>query len=443
MTFEPLSDPFIQHCEDSLASIPSDPAASPPAPSTAGLFLSEVPDQPLNWLWPGRIPLGHLTLLDASPGSDPSFLALALVACVSSGKPLPDGIPTQPGNVILYAPYDSASAILKPRLQAAGGDPTRVLLFCPSIVDTPRAHPFALPRDLDQLANAIRLLSARLVILNPAHAIPGLLHCLPALSELARQTNCAILLIRSLSQPPADPFRPSGSPAFLYEAVCSRLLLIPDPADERHHLLLTTRHSFCSQPAILAYDLPLSDGDIPTLQWLAPQDRTCLARLSTGPLYSPQRQAILRFLRENPDPQSIQNILNATCYDREAGRKMLTRMKLAGELVCIARGLYTIPTGPDPVPNVPIVSDLSALSTPAVPGVPTIPSSPHQAPDNTPLCDVPSPSAISPTDQITNLISTHSPLSLVPDVPNPPEAVCPASYSLDANNKSSLQPDVG
>src|SRR6266704_5006643 len=73
----------------------------PPAPEPTIHFLDQVPDKPLTWLWPGRIPFGHLTLLDAAPGSALSLLALTLAACVSSRYPPPEGTPTQPGTVLL------------------------------------------------------------------------------------------------------------------------------------------------------------------------------------------------------------------------------------------------------------------------------------------------------------------------------------------------------
>lgn len=273
MTFEPLSDRFVHHHEHSLTSpatsAPHSASFPVPASSPLELFLSDVPDKPLAWLWPGRIPLGQLTLLDATSGCDPSLLALTLAACVSSGKPLPGGTPTLPGNVILFAPHDSASATLKPRLQSAGGDPAHVLLFRPPIADASRTHSFVLPRDLDHLATTIRRLDARLLILDPASAISGLLRCLPALSELAQQTNCAILLTRSLSKPPVDLLHLSGPTSPLQEAARSRLLLTPDPTDERHHLLISTGHPLSAQPPLLAYDLLCSDGDIPTIHWLA------------------------------------------------------------------------------------------------------------------------------------------------------------------------------
>src|SRR5438874_13548253 len=75
-------------------------AQKPPAPEPTIRFLDQVPDQPLTWLWPGRIPQGHLTLLDAAPGSGLYLVALPLTACVSRGSPLPAGTPTQRGYVL-------------------------------------------------------------------------------------------------------------------------------------------------------------------------------------------------------------------------------------------------------------------------------------------------------------------------------------------------------
>src|SRR5438067_1451061 len=165
---------------------PKQQSQKPPAPEPTIRFLDRVPDQPLSWLWPGRIPQGHLTLLDAAPGSGLSLLALTLAACVSSGSPLPDGTPTQQGYVLLLAPYDSPTDILKARLQAAGSVPDHVQLVCPLVQDPSRTfarcRPYAFPQDLDHLAGIIRSLNFRLVILDPASAIPGLAPCASPLS---------------------------------------------------------------------------------------------------------------------------------------------------------------------------------------------------------------------------------------------------------------------
>src|SRR2546421_341523 len=96
-------------------------AHKPPAPEPTIRFLDQVPDKPLTWLWPGRIPQGHLTLLDGAPGSGLSLVALTLAACLSSGSPLPDGTPTQRGYVLLLAPYDSPTDLLNARFRFPPG----------------------------------------------------------------------------------------------------------------------------------------------------------------------------------------------------------------------------------------------------------------------------------------------------------------------------------
>src|SRR5213082_2248661 len=386
----------IAHHERFLAK--QQQSQKPPAPEPTIRFLDQVPDKPLTWLWPGRIPLGHLTLLDAAPGSGLSLVALTLAACVSSGSPLPDGTPTQRGYVLLLAPYDSPTDILKARFQEAGGDPSHLQLVLPLVGDPSRdlAHtrPYAFPQDLDHLAAIIRSLDFCVVILDPASAIPGLARCLPALVELARQTNCAILLTRSLRQSPVDPFHAPAPTSPLLQAARSRLLLAPDPTGDGHQLLLTTKHALCTQPGTLAYDILASEVGIPIIHWLGQRDHDQLTRLCTGPIRSPYRQAILRFLQHSDTPQSIPDILEATSYDREAGRKMLVRMKMAGELVSPARGLYT-------TAHHPCLLHFTD-QTPSVPNVPSAPSSQNTPLANSSRSDVPNVSNV-PSSQNTPL----------------------------------------
>src|SRR5436309_13656714 len=87
-------------------------AQKPPAPEPTIRFLDQVPDKPLSCLSPGRIPQGHLTLLDAAPGSGLSLMPLTLAACVSRGAPLPHGAPTHRDHLLHLAPYDAPDALL-------------------------------------------------------------------------------------------------------------------------------------------------------------------------------------------------------------------------------------------------------------------------------------------------------------------------------------------
>src|SRR5437016_7228321 len=94
-----------------------------------GVKLSEVETKPIEWLWQRRIPLGKITILDGDPGTGKSLLAITIAACVSTGQPMPDGAPGKQGKVILIAPEDAAEDTIKPRVEAAGGDPSQVLMI--------------------------------------------------------------------------------------------------------------------------------------------------------------------------------------------------------------------------------------------------------------------------------------------------------------------------
>jgi len=81
---------------------------------------------PIEWLWPGRIERGKLTVIAGAPGTGKSTLAARIVAGVSSGGTWPcgEGNAAQ-GLVVLICP-DGDTDVVDPRLRAAGADLDRV-----------------------------------------------------------------------------------------------------------------------------------------------------------------------------------------------------------------------------------------------------------------------------------------------------------------------------
>src|SRR5439155_2917702 len=143
-----------------------------------GTILSEVETHQIEWLWHGRIPLGKITILDGDPGIGKSLIAINIAACVSAGHPMPDGTPGIQGGVILIAPEDSAADTIKPRLEAAGGNPSHVLMFNTNeTLDLKRLgifdYSFSLTRDLQDLEMTIKRRKAKLVVLDPLMAVLG------------------------------------------------------------------------------------------------------------------------------------------------------------------------------------------------------------------------------------------------------------------------------
>lgn len=92
-----------------------------------GILLSEVVPERVRWLWEGRIALGKLNLVDGDPGTGKSAATTDLAARVSVGKPWPDGVKCVAGGVVILSAEDGLADTIRPRFDAAGGDPARAV----------------------------------------------------------------------------------------------------------------------------------------------------------------------------------------------------------------------------------------------------------------------------------------------------------------------------
>ena len=87
---------------------------------------SDIDAKLTKWVWAERVPLGALSLLVGTEGLGKTALGLALAAKLTKGT-LPVEFEGQPLTVALATPEDDAGATVRKRLEAAGGDLTRVL----------------------------------------------------------------------------------------------------------------------------------------------------------------------------------------------------------------------------------------------------------------------------------------------------------------------------
>lgn len=97
-----------------------------PASEPVLTCLEDVKFQPIQWLWPGRIALGCLTVLAGRPGEGKSILTTYMAARVSTGTPWPDGAACPLGTVILINDEDDPGNTIRPRLDAHHGDVSKV-----------------------------------------------------------------------------------------------------------------------------------------------------------------------------------------------------------------------------------------------------------------------------------------------------------------------------
>ena len=78
--------------------------------------FADIAPERVDWLWALRIPRRGLSLVVGDPGLGKSMLTCDLAARVSRGE-LGDR-----GSVLLLSAEDSSSAVVRPRLEAAGAD---------------------------------------------------------------------------------------------------------------------------------------------------------------------------------------------------------------------------------------------------------------------------------------------------------------------------------
>ena len=300
----------------------------------------------VRWLWPGRIPLGRITLLVGDPGVGKSLLTLDIAARVSSGKPWPDEasaecrmgnaesassfppphstLPTSPSSVLLFASEDDLTDTILPRLRALGADCDRILAIT-YLADRDAgigvSRTFAINRDIRRLAY---LLDAhpdcRLIVIDPVSAYLGgasefsnaqVQDVLTPLAQLAHVRNIAVVLVAHLRKKPGVALhRTAGSLAFVSVAR-SAWTIVKDPENANRRLFLPIKSNIAADIAGLAFTIePAPYRDVPILHWspdpvTTAADTIFTATHTAGRPDDERQQAVQwlqQFLAEGPVP---------------------------------------------------------------------------------------------------------------------------------------------
>jgi putative DNA primase/helicase len=152
-----------QRLEQSKSSPPIDRDSDPRLIVTRA---ADVVRRDIEWLWPGRIALGKLSVIAGHPDLGKSQLATFLAATVSTGREWPNHEGSAPlGTVIMLMAEDDAADTVIPRLEAANAHLSRV-----HFIDISK-RPFDLLSDIQTLEQEIRRFGdVRLIIIDPITA---------------------------------------------------------------------------------------------------------------------------------------------------------------------------------------------------------------------------------------------------------------------------------
>jgi AAA domain-containing protein len=130
--------------------------------------------EPINWLWPNRLPCGSLVLFTGLPDAGKTLVATDIEARITRGDEWPDGSGRAPlGSIIVLSSEDHLRNTIKPRFEAAGADPARVHYLQFAFIDG-KSSLFSLQRDLEELERGIQKFGdVRVVRIDPITAYLG------------------------------------------------------------------------------------------------------------------------------------------------------------------------------------------------------------------------------------------------------------------------------
>lgn len=243
--------------------------------------IAEIPAETLAWLWPGRIPLGKLTILSGDPGLGKSLVTLAITTAVSRGAPWPcgEGI-AQVADAVLVSAEDDPADTIRPRLEAAGADLSRIhVLDAVEYTDENgvlHRRPWNFT-DIEALDARLVELSeeSRLLIVDPlsaylagidSHKNSDVRALLAPLAEMAARRRVAVLCVSHLNKSSGPAmYRTSGSLAFV-AAARAVYAVAKDQDDPSRRLVLPVKCNLAKDSTGLAYRIGSPSG-VPVVEW--------------------------------------------------------------------------------------------------------------------------------------------------------------------------------
>ncbi len=244
--------------------------------------LADIQPEPISWLWPGRIPLGKLTLIVGDPGLGKSFLLVDMAARISVEAPWPDGGTSPKGKVILLTAEDGLADTVRPRLDAMGGNPAYVVAL--KGVRRKGAHGSGitewglnLAKDINEIEAAIEETGAIMVGIDPLSAYLGrtdsykdaeVRGLLAPLAALAERRNVAVVGIMHLSKDSQRRalYRAQGSLAFV-AAARAVFVVTTDQDNPDRRLFLPLKLNVAAKPPGLAFNIPYDPAGPSRLVW--------------------------------------------------------------------------------------------------------------------------------------------------------------------------------
>ncbi len=258
--------------------------------------VSTIEAKPVLWRWTGRLEAGEVASLEGLPGCGKSTIGTELAAAITTGRALYGDRPRPPEGVLWISHEEDRAKTLRPRLDAAGADVSRVFICDEGSIPS-------FPADYDWLRRQIVKLGVGLVFIDPIDSYldfgrngdsnrnTDVRSRLLGLSTIAHDTGASIVMVRHWRKSGGTQavFRAAGSIA--YNAVARTVISVQkDPDDEETRVVAWPKMSNAPEPGSLAFKI----GDGRRVVWLGDDHRSAQEMMDALDRHDSDKSSALR-----------------------------------------------------------------------------------------------------------------------------------------------------
>lgn len=225
-------------------------------------LLADVRPERVQWLWDHRVARGKVSLWQGNPGQGKSMVTVEITAAVTTGAPLPGSRAFGPADVILASAEDALADTIRPRLDAAGGDPERVHAI--SLVKRGDRETFLTLEDVDLIEQLVIKHSAALVVIDPLMAFLGkadshrdqdVRTAISPLAKMAERTGAAVIVVVHMNKATgtASAIYRSGGSIGIVGAARTAFLVSPHPEDADRKVIACVKSNIGPIPPAISY----------------------------------------------------------------------------------------------------------------------------------------------------------------------------------------------
>jgi len=342
--------------------------------------LTEYDSTPVEWIWPNWLPRSVVTVMDGNPGVSKSTLVADLVARITTGRPWPDGTPAGPIRRAMWiTTEDDPGRVLRPRIEAAGGDAALVLFVKSEVVFPAAATAF---REL-AVRRSQEPLGLGLVILDPlfSHIEASVRTIADAemrrgvmtpLTDAAEAAGVGVLVVRHFSKDTQASAinRGAGSLGGIIGAARAQWTVTADPEDETGSTKAVgvSKLNYAKEPPALRYrvvdKLPPGwvTGSVSAIEWLGAAPVSISAILAETAASRDAQPVLAGLLAQGAMPaESVYASMRTRGFGRDATRSAKSRLGvLASKSGMVGGWVWTMPESDDPE-----LTEVTELTEPA------------------------------------------------------------------------------